>query len=290
MNNPRKLQKESNKSEGLDRRWRIAEVSRSGDKVEFQSRKEIPEVKQWDKVYWREWLESNRKGCNHECDGLLELWERRQGIQMGGAKEGKVPEWRWMEFQSSRVNWNRGNESGVEREWLTCIDQPVGCRQVIGHSCGRMAGAKTAKREVGSNQEQMNKGETLSNCGLEDWIVRDLEPESGRDSEQGSSGLEAELEDSLRGVVGRAEVGTGNEVLNGAVGRQVGMDITGGQEIPASMNVHSIAISVQLAHLGRIWVGKMSKPKLEKGKGRKQISFRTWVLSTPSRVSETWGS
>jgi hypothetical protein len=35
--------------------------------AEFRSRKEIPEVQQWDEVYQREWLESNWKGCSHEC-------------------------------------------------------------------------------------------------------------------------------------------------------------------------------------------------------------------------------
>jgi flagellar biosynthesis chaperone FliJ len=35
-------------------------------KRSFQSRKEIPEVRQCDEVYQREWLESNQKGCSHE--------------------------------------------------------------------------------------------------------------------------------------------------------------------------------------------------------------------------------
>jgi hypothetical protein len=55
-------------------------------------------------------------------DGLLEPWERSQGVQIGGAKEGGVLEWRWIESWSSGVNWNGGNESGMEREWLARID------------------------------------------------------------------------------------------------------------------------------------------------------------------------
>jgi hypothetical protein len=71
---------------------------------------------------------------------------------MGGAKESRVPEWRWNESQSSGVNRNRRNESGIEREWLTHIDRPVGiqasCRTLAAHSDGsrgRIAGVKTAK-------------------------------------------------------------------------------------------------------------------------------------------------
>jgi hypothetical protein len=51
---------------------------------------------------------------------------------MNGAEADGVPEWRWMESQSSRVNWNGGNESGMEREWLTCINRPMGYGPVIG--------------------------------------------------------------------------------------------------------------------------------------------------------------
>ncbi|KAJ7798691.1 hypothetical protein B0H14DRAFT_2617675 [Mycena olivaceomarginata] len=39
---------------------------------------------------------------NDPGEGLLELWERSQGIQMNGAKADGV--WRWTEFRSSRVN------------------------------------------------------------------------------------------------------------------------------------------------------------------------------------------
>jgi hypothetical protein len=53
---------------------------------------------------------------NDPGNGLLESWERSQGIQMGGAKEGGDSEWRWTESWSSRVNWNGGNESGMGRE------------------------------------------------------------------------------------------------------------------------------------------------------------------------------
>jgi hypothetical protein len=53
---------------------------------------------------------------NNPGEGFLEPWKRSQGIQMGGAKEGGVPEWRWTESRSSGVNWSRGNESGIERE------------------------------------------------------------------------------------------------------------------------------------------------------------------------------
>jgi hypothetical protein len=41
---------------------------------------------------------------NDPGEGLLEPWERGQGIQMSGAKEGRVPEWRWVESRSSGVN------------------------------------------------------------------------------------------------------------------------------------------------------------------------------------------
>ncbi|KAJ7658935.1 hypothetical protein B0H14DRAFT_2659256 [Mycena olivaceomarginata] len=115
-----KLRKESDKSEGLDQRygnvlrrtggewkessskdaamnetrndpggrlpkpWEGNEASGSGAKAEFRTRKEILE---------------ERPG-----EGLLEPWERGQGIRMGGAKEGGVPEWRWIgvpEFRKS---------------------------------------------------------------------------------------------------------------------------------------------------------------------------------------------
>ncbi|KAJ7756719.1 hypothetical protein B0H14DRAFT_2635053 [Mycena olivaceomarginata] len=74
------------------------------------------------------------------------------------------------------------------------------------------------RREVGSNQEQRNKGkgETFNNPSLRKTPVAqktrsleyhqrrcslDLEPESGRDSDRGLSEPEAEPEDSLGGVV-----------------------------------------------------------------------------------------
>ncbi|KAJ7687076.1 hypothetical protein B0H14DRAFT_2654044 [Mycena olivaceomarginata] len=72
-----KLQKESDKSEELDRRGNGWEAT--GKDIAMNEQR------------------------NNPGKGLLGPWERSQGIQIGEAKEGGVPEWRWngvLEFRS----------------------------------------------------------------------------------------------------------------------------------------------------------------------------------------------
>ncbi|KAJ7795056.1 hypothetical protein B0H14DRAFT_2621387 [Mycena olivaceomarginata] len=170
--------------------------------------------------------------------------ERSRGVRIGGAKEDGVPEWRWMKSRSSRVNRNGGNESGMEREWLTRIDQPVGYGQVI--SIGSLSGwfmwtngwRRDSQDSQGSrggqdteNLETWRNGHPEGNSHGETWSL-DLEGTRIEDS-----GPEAEPEGSLGGVVVKGRVVNGNEVPNRVVGGRVGTDITMRPSGPLAMTI-----------------------------------------------------
>ncbi|KAJ7790450.1 hypothetical protein B0H14DRAFT_2626001 [Mycena olivaceomarginata] len=101
---------------GKELRHPEAEPKRSS-----RSRKEIPEVRQCDEAYQREWLKATGKDTamneqrNDPGEGLLEPWERGQGIRMGGAKEGGVPEWRWTEIAEAETA--KAVEADKVRSW-----------------------------------------------------------------------------------------------------------------------------------------------------------------------------
>ncbi|KAJ7790440.1 hypothetical protein B0H14DRAFT_2625991 [Mycena olivaceomarginata] len=184
---------------------------------------------------------------NDPGEGLLELWGRGQGIRMGGAKEGGVPEWRWTEIaeaETARVvkadkvrSWGRvrnndrkirrtrrhggivtqkgdNHEEESRREWLGVRSRSTATR--IPEGTGGYRKISGGRSEATKNKGIKGKGKhsVILHCiktpvaqktGSSEYHQRqcglDLEPESGRDSDQGSSGLEAEPEDSLGGVV-----------------------------------------------------------------------------------------
>jgi hypothetical protein len=66
------------------------------------------------------WETTGRDAAMNETrnDLVEDCWSHGKGAEGSGSGVSGVGR----RSQSSRVNWNRGNESGMEKEWLTCIN------------------------------------------------------------------------------------------------------------------------------------------------------------------------